>query len=129
MGKFNLGNADVVVSNLVDNKELDINCDYANNLTSDMVYQLDNISSSLNKINNYLNKAITNKYVSGTYADVFNGWSNKCKTQAANAKKRKNSLKLKYNEDKKDLTIKKLYDRLEVLEKKVNNIENLRGEE
>ena len=31
MGKFNLGNADVVVSNLVDNKELDINCDYANN--------------------------------------------------------------------------------------------------
>ena len=129
MGKFSLGKADVVVSNLVDNKELDINCDYADNLTNDMIYQLDNISSSLNKIYNYLNAAVTNKYVSGTYADVFNGWSNKCKNQAVNAKKRKDSLKLNYNEDMKDLIIKRLYDRLNVLEQKVNNIENLRGEE
>lgn len=129
MGKFSLGKADVVVSDLVDSKELDINCDYADNLTNDMIYQLDNISSSLNKINNYLNTAVTNKYVSGTYVDIFNGWGNKCKTQATNAKKRKNSLKSCYNEDKKDLIIKSLYERLETLEEKVNNIENLRGEE
>lgn len=129
MGKFSLGKADVVVSDLVDSKELDINCDYADNLTNDMIYQLDNISSSLNKINNYLNTAVTNKYISGTYVDIFNGWGNKCKTQATNAKKRKNSLKSCYSEDKKDLIIKSLYERLETLEEKVNNIENLRGEE
>lgn len=124
MGKYNLGAATTKSLEKVVNEGIYVNEAKADIIIKDINKQLDNISESLHKINNLLNRTTTLELVKGTRAKAFKGWAKKCKSQADNALKIKEKLDIKYKLDVRDYPIKLLDERIAEIEKKILEMTN-----
>lgn len=124
MGKYNLGKATTKSLEKIVNEGLMVNENKANGLIIDINKQLDNINTSLHKINILLNRATTLGLVKGARATAFRGWAKKSKAQADNALRIKDKLNDKYLQDVREYPIKLLDDRIAELEKQIKELTN-----
>ena len=95
----------------------------ADMVINDMKTQFAKITTSLNNIDNLLDRAVKKKIVTGSYAKAFTKWSNKAKSQANAAQTRSKSLEKKYLADTQDYVMKMLSDRIVTLETRINELE------
>lgn len=119
MGKYSLGKSTTRVGNNLNKNDLYINEVKADPIVKNILKELDDINSSLQKINIILNRSVKIEAVKGSKARSFKAWARKCKEQANNALKLKEKVSTKYNKDVKDYPIKLLDDRIAELEKKI----------
>ena len=124
MGKYNLGKSNVNVQNKVTKEGLYINEAKTELIAKDINKQLDNISTSLQKINNILNRSVSMGAVKGNKGNTFKSWAKKCKSQSLNADKLKDRFNSKYNKDTKEYPIKLLDERIAELERKIASMSN-----
>lgn len=124
MGKYSLGKATTKINSKMSKDSLNLDESKATPLKNSMMKQFDTIQKSLTNINSYMNKAVSKKVVTGSYANAFKGWAKKCNSQSAAAKKRRTALNTKYSEDVRNYTVKLLDQRIAELEAKINALGN-----
>ena len=119
MGKYSLGKSTTKMGNKLTKDELYLNEVKADPIVKNILKELDEISSSLQKINIILNRSAKIGAVKGNKSATFKSWARKSKSQADNALKIKEKVSVKYNKDVKDYPIKLLDERIAELEKKI----------
>ena len=124
MGKYNLGKSTKEVQNKIVKDKLSINEAKAKTLVKDIDKQLDNISDSLHKINNILNRSVSIGLIKGSKGNSFKSWAKKSKGQADNAIKLKTRLDESFETDVREYPIKLLDQRIAELEKKIESMSN-----
>ena len=124
MGKYNLGKSTKEVQNKIVKDKLSINESKAKPLVKDIDKQLDNISDSLHKINNILNRSVSIGLIKGSKGNSFKSWAKKSKGQADNAIKLKTRLDESFETDVREYPIKLLDQRIAELEKKIESMSN-----
>jgi len=122
MGKYNLGKSTSKVKDGVNSAGIYINEAKATPVVGFIDEELGDISNSLNKINNILNRAVSIGAIKGTRANTFKSWAKKSKAQATNAGKIKDKLDTTYAIDVKEYPIKLLDARIAELERKLASI-------
>ena len=122
MGKYNLGKSTKEVQNKIVKDKLSINESKAKPLVKDIDKQLDNISDSLHKINNILNRSVSIGLIKGSKGNSFKSWAKKSKAQADNAIKLKTRLDESFETDVREYPIKLLDQRIAELEKKIESM-------
>ena len=114
MGKFDLNINNINVYGI--NKDLEyIDIDTMNQSLKEIVAQLDIVRLSLLSINSLLNQSVNRGFVKGTRADIFRGWSKKCKSLSISTIKCRDKFFQSYMEDSQEYRIKKI-------EEKINSI-------
>ena len=119
MGKYNLGKSTTKIQEKITKEGIYINEVKADPIIKNILKGLDDINTSLQKINITLNRSVNIGVVKGTKANTFKSWARKSKEQANNALKLKEKISTKYNKDVKDYPIKLLDERIAELEKKI----------
>ena len=119
MGKYNLGKSTTKIQEKITKEGIYINEVKADPIIKNILKELDDINTSLQKINITLNRSVNIGVVKGTKANTFKSWARKSKEQANNALKLKEKISTKYNKDVKDYPIKLLDERIAELEKKI----------
>lgn len=122
MGKYNLGKSTSKVKDGVNSAGIYINEAKATPVVGFIDEELGDISNSLNKINNILNRAVSIGAIKGARANTFKSWAKKSKAQATNAGKIKDKLDTTYAIDVKEYPIKLLDARIAELERKLASI-------
>lgn len=124
MGRYNLGKSTTEIQNKIVKDKLSINETKAKPLVNDINKQLDNISDSLHKINNTLNRSVSIGLIKGSKGNSFKSWAKKSKAQADNALKLKGRLNESFDSDIREYPIKLLDQRIAELEKKIESMNN-----
>ena len=119
MGKYNLGKSTTKIQEKITKEGIYINEVKADPIVKNILKELDDINTFLQKINITLNRSVNIGVVKGTKANTFKSWARKSKEQANNALKLKEKISTKYNKDVKDYPIKLLDERIAELEKKI----------
>ena len=123
MGKHNLGKSTIGVYDKVTTGAIYIKEEKADLLVNDISEQFDAITTSLNKINNLLNRSVSIGAVKGSKAATNKAWAKKSKEQASNAEKLKVKVLNKYAFDVKNYPIQLLDLRISELEKKISELD------
>ena len=114
MGKFDINIDSVNVFGV--NKDLDyIDVDAMNESLKEIIGQLDIVRLSLLNINSLLNQSVNKGFVKGTRADIFRGWSKKCKSLSISTIKCRDKFFQSFMEDSQRY-------RMKIIEDKINNI-------
>lgn len=124
MGKYNLGKSTTKIQSNIVKEGIYINEVKSEPIVKNIVKELNDISSTLQTINNILNRSVNIGAVKGNRANTFKSWARKSKEQANNALKLEDKVSSKYNKDVKDYPIKLLDDRIAELEKKIAMMSN-----
>lgn len=124
MGKYNLGKSTTEIQNKIVKDKFSVNEAKARPLVKDIDKQLDNISDSLHKINNILNRSVSIGLVKGSKSNSFKSWAKKSKSQADNAMKLKTRLDDSFETDIREYPIRLLDQRIAELEKKIESMSN-----
>lgn len=124
MGKYNLGKSTTKMGVKLVKEGIYINEVKADPLIRNIIKELDEVSTSLQKINIILNRSVNIGVVKGNKANTFKSWARKSKEQATNALKVKEKVCTKYDKDVRDYPIKLLDDRIAELEKKIAMMSN-----
>ncbi len=124
MGKYNLGKSTTKMGVKLVKEGIYINEVKADPLIRNIIKELDEVSTSLQKINIILNRSVNIGVVKGNKANTFKSWARKSKEQATNALKVKEKACTKYDKDVRDYPIKLLDDRIAELEKKIAMMSN-----
>ena len=124
MGKYNLGKSKAREGVKLVKDELYLNEVKAEPIVKNILKELDDISNSLQRINNTMNRSIKVAGIKGNKASTFKAWARKGKEQANNALKLKEKVSTKYNKDVRDYPIKLLDDKIAELEKKIAMMSN-----
>lgn len=119
MGKYNLGKSTTKIQDKIIKEGIFINEVKADPIVKNILKELDDISTSLRKINITLNRSVNIGAIKGSKANTFKAWARKSKEQANNAEKLQEKITTKYNKDVKDYPIKLLDERIAELEKKI----------
>ena len=122
MGRYNLGKSTSKVKDSINSAGIYINEDKATPVVGFISEELDDISNSLNKINNILNRAVSIGVIKGTRGNTFKSWAKKSKAQATNASKIKDKLNNMYEIDVKEYPIRLLDARIAELERKLESM-------
>lgn len=124
MGKYNLGKSTTKVGDKLVKEGIYLNEVKADPIIKNIMKELDEVSTSLQKINITLNRSVNIGVVKGNKANTFKSWARKSREQAGNALKVKEKVSTKYSKDVKDYPIKLLDERIAELEKKIAMLSN-----
>lgn len=124
MGKYNLGKSTTKMGVKLVKEGIYINEAKADPAIRNIIKELDEVSTSLQKINIILNRSVNIGAVKGNKANTFKSWARKSKEQATNALKVREKVCTKYDKDVRDYPIKLLDDRIAELEKKIAMMSN-----
>ena len=124
MGKYNLGKSTSKVGEKLVKEGIFLNEVKSDPIIKNIVKELDDISTSLKKINITLNRSVNIGVIKGSKANTFKSWARKSKEQANNALKLQEKVSTKYNKDVRDYPIKLLDERIAELEKKIAMMSN-----
>lgn len=124
MGKYNLGKSTTKMGTKLVKEGIYLNEQKADPAVKNILKELDNISTSLQKINIILNRSVNIGVVKGNKANTFKSWARKSKEQSSNALKLMDKVSTKYEKDARDFPIKLLDDRIAELEKKIAMMSN-----
>lgn len=124
MGKYNLGKSTSKVGEKLVKEGIFLNEVKSDPIIKNIVKELDDISTSLKKINITLNRSVNIGAIKGSKANTFKSWARKSKEQANNALKLQEKVSTKYNKDVRDYPIKLLDERIAELEKKIAMMSN-----
>lgn len=114
MGKFDLNINNVNIYGI--DKDLEyIDIDTMTQSLKEIVGQLDIVRLSLLNINSLLNQSVNKGFVKGARANIFRGWSKKCKSLSISTIKCRDKFFQSYMEDSQKYRMKKI-------EEKINNI-------
>lgn len=122
MGKYSLGDTKVFVSENVKKDQLFVDEKYSTPLISDIENELLSLKKSFMKVQLLINQSVSMGFVGGKRGTVFKSWARKAKSQAKQAEKLADSLKLNYQADVKNYPIKLLDQRIAELEKKIETM-------
>lgn len=124
MGKYNLGKSTSKVGEKLVKEGIFLNEVKSDPIIKNIVKELDDISTSLKKINITLNRSVNIGVIKGSKANTFKSWARKSRDQANNALKLQEKVSTKYNKDVRDYPIKLLDERIAELEKKIAMMSN-----
>lgn len=120
MGKYSLGDTEVVISEKINKKQLFVDEKCADSIISDIENELLAIEKSFMKVQLLINQFVNMGVVAGKRGVAFKSWARKAKSQANQAEKLIDSMKNNYQADVKNYPIQLLDQRIAELEKKID---------
>ena len=107
---------------MIKKKDLYVDSNNMDILIDDIVMQLEIIENNFSDIASILNKAIYKKIFNGSDVEKVLNLSKDFLTNGNNNLKISNNLQIKYNSNIKDYQLKKLNERIDMLERKIDII-------